>query len=336
MAGFGGSGATAGSGGTGSVAGAPSCSKHVGVTPADACDSYATASCAVFAKCAPLALFWQTEAECRSQTRADCESTLTPETGVRPELFAAVAERYEAALSDCALLYDLLVTGQAASGDATCDGTGATLADGAQCFADAQCLDGFCDRATGAPCGVCAAWLGNGVACDATRQCAAGSYCSEQSGQCVALASVGESCAMTACASGLYCAGGTCTERASNGQPCSDVNGCQQGLICSSTGQCASPALGDVGDPCDPAEELSCNLFLSIFCDETTNQCVASPLPSIGDVCTSACAGGLSCVNQQCVTPIPNGNACTSSAQCLHLSSCIEGQCRAPAVATCP
>jgi hypothetical protein len=163
------------------------------------------------------------------------------------------------------------------------------------------------------------------------------------------------------CASGACSASvpdcGSCVATIPEGAPCNTAATCAVGTACEG-GTCMKISFGGTGAPCDDlAHQCS-----SGSCDVGTNTCAAyvAPLPS-GSACQSSggplCAAGLlcdtlsmectpvtgadagqRCVGGACVTIIPDGEPCNSSATtstCDPPSNCVNGTCVFPYSVAC-
>jgi hypothetical protein len=197
-----------------------------------------------------------------------------------------------------------------------------TLADGATCNADEQCVSGnciinpaLCDRGTtccdgecrptrvivaeGGDCSGDDAWCGSGLYCDT----------SATTPTCAKTVALGAACTASSCAAGSYCllaegsTEGVCTLWPKRGEPC--------------TSNSVSPRCDDGRDFCDPA----------------TNTCKARPGP--GDSCTAdapTCLPLSLCdeTSQKCVAKSGLGKPCADDEGCLGQLVCKAGACAAP------
>lgn len=187
------------------------------------------------------------------------------------------------------------------------------VADGEACLADLECVSGVCDETT-CP-GTCAARGDVGDGCMGDGDCRTSLTCIAES--CSELPALGEVCE-TKCAEG-WCDQGTCLERRSVDEPCTDGTECESFLCDRDTQVClAIPGPGDdcVGFECQDGGR----------CWEDTCQ---EPQP-VGSACdvTAQCARGLRCVEQSCVQILLPGEPCTDTDHCARGTGCIDGRCR--------
>lgn len=177
----------------------------------------------------------------------------------------------------------------------TCLTRRATVAIDEPCTRDDECVDdSSCNDA-----GVCAELGGEGDLCRSDHDCIYGSGCIGPSelmpGNCRKLGAIGEACPYMRCSElGAVCQGGNCVP------------------------------VGLPGDPC--ASASNCSPFA--LCDQPAAKCIA--VPSLGEPCTSRCAGESFCervVTNSCVEPYENGTSCSFDDQCASLE-CLEGEFR--------
>lgn len=192
-----------------------------------------------------------------------------------------------------------------------------TVADGAQCFNDQECISEECEVET---CNMacCAGVCGRTIVPAAIGQacpdlaCVNGAYCSTQ-GTCAALLAAGASCNDDEeCAYGLFCNGTTCVDAPDRGQPCPDGMCGGIGDRCSDEGTCV--ALGARGAPCSGGFAFS-ECQRPLVCNESTLQC--SDPPAVGSACVFQCAEGAFCNDTNvCEATKGNGAACTGDGEC--------------------
>lgn len=215
---------------------------------------------------------------------------------------------------------------------------------------DGACTDP-CDALTGLPEGETCRGTDFG---DQFEDCARGNLCDWETANCIAGASVGESCLNVQCGDGLFCdwendqcrtygiEGESCNEtpcaddlfcdwdvnrcrsRAQLGENCDSVP-CESGLSCSNNNVCmALPVVGQACPQGQCAEEA--------LCDWNIEQCVAAP--TVGEACLfGQCSDALWCdfsnVDQpdgQCQAPVAYGEACSGHRQC-ETGYCPAGYC---------
>lgn len=166
------------------------------------------------------------------------------------------------------------------------------LAKSEPCDEQSQCSDGLlCDAKAG-----CTGLPGNGQPCDEGR-CADGSVCVSRDATCRTLPLAGGlACDTTEqCAPDHYCAGGSCSRRPAEGQPCPDAV-CAEGLKCRADGVCRE-------------------------------------LPGEGQRCEDGgCGPGLTCIEKTTLcqrTPLAMGQACDKDEHCQDTGFCNRGRCAA-------
>lgn len=202
-----------------------------------------------------------------------------------------------------------------------------TVADGAACKRDEQCVSGNCD-------------LVDPMCVDAC--CAQKCYPPEQP---MALPKLGEACPMYQCESGAYCQTDqmgmptTCAKAVDAGQPCKSVSECNLPSFCNidpmtMMGTCKLPS--PHGGACDPMGFLQCDRS-DDYCDPMTKKCTTYPLPG------AACQDG-DCVDyayydqttMKCVKDLAAGAACTDMTDCQGGLSCEMGKCAFDTTPACP
>ena len=202
-----------------------------------------------------------------------------------------------------------------------------TIADGADCFTDDQCV---------------------------SRSCASDPACMMQCcpGKCAAkvapppAAKIGESCAVADCEAGAYCQSDmmgdptTCAAQAAMGQPCSDFAGCKSPAACdidfmTGMGVCNVPAAH--GAACNPMSFLACDRFDDI-CDATSKTCVTKG--TVGADCSMIdCVDYAFCdmATMKCVKGLAEGATCDkANDNCLGELRCLDtGKCGFDTVTAC-
>jgi hypothetical protein len=216
---------------------------------------------------------------------------------------------------------------------------------GANCLADKQCLSSSCataaicrasfeaqagelckqrNCASGLYCDdlggfveICKMTLGAGVACNTSRQCSTGLFCTGSftvPGVCAAPRDLDQPCtlngAFNQCKTPLYCASTLkCAARSLPGVACTLNSECESGLYCTAfppkqtQGVCAAPS--PVGQPC--------------YLGRASNQCA----PSL--FCSAEIANDLNNPGGQCAARKPVGETCTSYRECT--GACQNGTC---------
>jgi len=171
--------------------------------------------------------------------------------------------------------------------------------------------------------------------CESSWDCQEGLFCYQGTLPqyvCVALPTVGpaQPCnsSTMVCEQGYYCDSGTdqCEARKAAGEDCSDIDECQEGLICESTGQCGA----GLGSGQDCYYSNSCGV--SLYCDSTLGQC--APRKGAGTTCYSEgeCEASLYCdINDRCSARRAPGEGCSSgSDSCQQWYACLpRGNCKA-------
>ncbi len=160
---------------------------------------------------------------------------------------------------------------------------------GAPCEIDLDCRhDLFCNRDNR-----CSQLIPEGGPCDDDNECVYGSAC------------IGPSEFMS----------GTCRPAPALGEECPYLRCAEIGAVCRD-GLCVP--LGLAGSPCTTAKE--CSPFL--LCNRDSQRC--EEVPSLGEPCSTICAGEAWCDGSLCLAPKENGEPCGASDQCLSLN-CEEG-----------
>jgi hypothetical protein len=222
-----------------------------------------------------------------------------------------------------------------------------TVATGAPCAADVECLSGLCVQGSAdGGCGTCRA---PNPLCHDSWQCATGQVCEVETSHCVTEVppgAAGQPCGTNnACQAGSYCNGdvspATCAVRGSNGGFCpwgGPFGSCQAGLACTPgpendeyngiclpwatvgqtcvSGQCSGDLFCNLSGICEQppssgpcAEEGSGCAYPAAYCDtmEATPTCL--PVRQLGDECdpNSEECGSLQC---QASTQDPSVGTC--------------------------
>jgi len=298
------------------------------------CADYATAVCNPIESCCASSGIPVDDARCRSQAITSCQNQVAS--------YQSKGRLYNAnAASECLSSYG-------------------TLFDG--CYARPS-SDPFVKASSEACARVWTGAAALGATCTSASDCAPPAsgevecrYGGTAGSTCALRAKVGDTCGSSSgstsyvnCETGLTCkyqSGSTpakyvCTARASAGAACDpvDYRSCIDGLACDPTTKiCGNPPA--VGSKCMGSGTSAC--AAPGYCDTKTMICAAPG--GVGAVCVpystpSQCNTGLTCdsVAKTCVALKADGEACTSSTQCLS-TRCSSGKCSRPVLvspATC-
>ena len=177
------------------------------------------------------------------------------------------------------------------------------------------------------PCQAKMGTIANGGACTYSGQCAS-SNCAIVSGTncgtCAPPNQAGDSCAQTSCSQGFVCVQDSmqCQPHAAAGNACDKDHPCSVGLSCvtpsgASEGTCQL-AGETLGTTCDPKHQSApgCDSTAGLYCDATTNTCLAVTYADAPDQCGNV--GGVSVV-------------CTNASTCFGASGQTPGTCAADA-----
>lgn len=207
-----------------------------------------------------------------------------------------------------------------------------TLAGGASCFLDEECISNQCSGSSTTDACVAGTCVGDtppatmpaelGMPCTFETGCVEGAFCDyNETGTCVARRNQGESCSSTReCAAGLGCVGDlppfTCQPLPGLGEPCPYLICRDVGTYCSASGTCERVGLegaacsGVVGE-CAP----------DYPCDTSTGTCTRAP--GVDEPCGYTTAircfdAGLVCDEavSTCIAPKEDGEPCTVDAVC--------------------
>ena len=225
---------------------------------------------------------------------------------------------------------------------AACDSvlTG-TVANGASCYLDEDCANGWCNSTASTCPGTCQAFAQLDQSC-ASAQCAPGLDC-DSTQTCKAESAANGPCP---CQAGLWCdssAGspGTCKVPQTSG-PCGTSNSgqCATGHVCVGSPSTTCQAMVGLGGNCAAGAAL-CGPGYA--CDTGTNQCVS--YPKLGEACSTSkpiCIAGYCDLNvtSKCVAYKMIGDACnplTDFLACEPGSTCdtATSKCKAIAATTC-
>lgn len=276
--------------------------------------------------------------ECyRSETKEECLATAQFDTTdikpyiddgtiiYHPEKADACLEAF-AVLGACSITEVYAAGGLAQIETACLDVLEGTIADGASCVQDEQCVSGNCE-ATDPNC---------------MESCCA-SKCAPRE-QAPTLPKIGEPCPMYQCDSSGYCqtdAMGmptTCAAATDVGKPCTKANECKLPSFCdldvmTMMGTCKTPA--PTGGACDPMGFSLCDRFAD-YCDPMTKVCTTLPKP--GEACVgNECVDYAYCdmATMKCVKDLAEGAACTDMTDCQGELSCEMGKCAFDAPVVC-
>jgi len=334
----GGSGAGGEGGGSGGHGGGDKCVS----TPiaGDHCDAVAEATCSYIASCYPhISTYFGAKAECLRSHVWLCEQTLLlPGTGETAAEIKACAEKLVNATCDCAP-------------DEVC-GQGlyvGTLADGAGCEVDGQCLGGLCHR-SGSYCGTCQTLVPANGACDVESPCVHDHYCDTSSGVCVPRKEPGSACLQSdECnnsTSGVttwfeVIRGSACVQ--SQGCNNDDRHRCVDGICSPALGEGESCAGSNNDDACDIWQGLSCRTATSGTCQATSFSAPGGPCGDLPDDARCDFTGWCNSSLGTCEALKGLNEACKQIGDgespkwdCLPVLSCIGGTCQPIPDITCP
>jgi hypothetical protein len=301
----------------------------IGVSDAKAvasgCD-HAAALCAKLEQCAPFLLeaVYGDAATCADRlTRACTAQSVSPGSGMtESNILACEASLATATCSDVF-----------ANNLPACTFRG-TLADGATCGDNSQCVGGFCSH-SGNLCGVCASKGAAGATCSSgsNDECQTGLVCT--TGKiCAQPATVGAACDDTTkpCLTGAFCtAAKTCALTVAAGQDCPGAYmNFGNGTVCFGKGTAASPqtcaqiGTASAGQPCGLAPGTGLPATLCA--------------PGSVAACTLV-SGGIQLLGMPtkgiCVAPIADGYTCAATDICQPGAQCIAGTCQIPSGRYC-
>ncbi|HVJ93878.1 MAG TPA: hypothetical protein VM580_29010 [Labilithrix sp.] len=302
-----------------------------------ACDAYYEAQLEFAARCGGL-LNGSEAAIARFRILCSRELAAPGAEDLR-EARAACAKKLASArcddvLRECELPPGSLKNGEACAVRAQCQSRFCKLEDGAcgrcaplvkeggECTVPTDCDVGkgeiaSCDFVGRNPTGTCSVWkLGKaGDACGETQLCDFGMHCEASSadsrtGTCAENTGKGSPCSTSAsCRAGFVCIDEKCSARPEEGETCSAINECANGLACDKT--CKKFTYVGTGQECDATRQ----------CDR--GRCVqavtggANGQPTPAGVAT-------------CIAPLEDGQSCGPNNQgfaCDHFARCIGGVC---------
>lgn len=200
-----------------------------------------------------------------------------------------------------------------------CDFRG-TLADGAACAGDGQCVSGSCFVDAKTDCGKCGARAPEGADCTSAK-CARGLTCSDAK-KCVKRGAAGAPCDTTsACEVALSCIDGKCGK------------GLAAGAACKTTATAKDPPCDTLsGLYCKPPSASSADGTCSAFTVVAAGQaCGVSLTPAVDySFCAgSQCVGASGTMKGSCQAYLADGATCTSggAADCQFPAKCRNGKC---------
>jgi hypothetical protein len=250
--------------------------------------------------------------------------------------------------------------GEAIDGDACRAAIDGTVALGAGCQNDLECVgDAYCKSSGSCP-GTCTAREAVGATCESDSQCQGGLACAVDTQRCYELAGAGDLCGGsegTACGPGLFCIGqdeqsgkqGNCRAlsevlTAAAGASC-DI---QAGPLCASGVSCAieSFAGGSLVMSCmtEVASGAACKISFPDMCPDgefcavpaNTVDGTCTKLPASGEACAvppfetepSLCGPYTRCEAGTCRERQATGASCQVDEVCLS-ETCVAGKCAA-------
>ncbi len=296
-------------GGIGFVVACSTTSNGSSVTTAQASTDTAVALCTRFNDCAPayMNLAFGSVTECQTRYAA------TVGRGVGANGSNLTADELESCAKALPAASCADVLGR--SLPAVCHGPAGSLADGAPCSDDSQCLNKKCKSSgPNTTCGICGSPAAAGGACITSDDCADAMGCAAS--VCVAFGATGSTCdAAHPCNSTLACVAGKCGPVQAAGAACKSSSECDQlhGIICDGK---ACTKISFVSAP------ATCGLLGGVY-----------TLCSNGATCTGIAATGMG----SCTAAPKDGTACNvdGGAKCEDPAKCVSGVCTTSDPATC-
>jgi len=279
-------------------------------SPDSACQSAAEALCAKYDQCfgtLAKALFTD-NATCVARSKTSCLTDLNaPNTGATPDQLSQCANDVKAETCDDVLSKE----------PDSCKDAAGTLADGAACGKNAQCVNKFCRLAEGSKCGSCSKKAAAGGTCEASSECEDDLVC--LAGKCATPVAAGGACSdTTPCKAPNRCVNKVCAKPLAVGAACDATNGdpCDRlkGEYCSANKVCTGFVVAEAGQPCGIV-----NGTATICANNGT--CQTSGTSQSG-TCLAAAADGAKCDDAK-------GPACQIPARC------VGGVCTLPDPASC-
>lgn len=257
--------------------------------------------------------FFGDVATCTSRLRTELKASVT---GPGTEVQDGPAQRCKAAVeaASCNVLL--------ANGIPECDFRG-SLADGAACASDSQCVSGSCFVDAKTDCGKCGFRAAEGADCTSTK-CARGLTCTDAR-KCVKRGAEGSACDSTsACEALLSCSNGKCTKPLAKGAacktgageiPCDSLSGvfCKPASLTKPDGTCSPLTIAPTGQACGvtvqpTVEYTTCEKSKCVGALETTKG-TCQPYLADGAPCTEGpepdCQFPAKCRNGKCATLDP-------------------------------
>ncbi len=308
------------------LAACSSSSSGSSVTAEQACSDYANGICNRVSACTTLFLQaeWGDSATCITRYKAICASALSaPNTGITPDRAVTCSKAITNASCD-----DLLNR----NSPAECRSIAGTVANGAACGDDSQCVSAYCNHPANAVCGTCSpARAKSGEACATDENCDYQLTCSKAR-VCVAYGGMGATCddnhpcvASLACTvpAGSMMPQGTCAKPSAEGQACTSGVG---------VGSCD---ITTVGDYCNPKSKVCEKLGLA----SGTGDCGYDAQTGKLTVCTQrgTCPGVDTGMITKCIPAAADGAACnvTTGPKCLAGAQCVNGICKVSDPSSC-
>jgi hypothetical protein len=292
------------------------------VSSDQAATDLASAYCNKINMCAPVEIkiaFGTVDACITAAKKSTAVDIAAPMTSFTPDRAEACVSAANAA--SCA---DIL----AGINPADCAPKPGTIAVGAACGNDSQCVSAFCSVPAGKTCGQCATAPAAGAACVNSR-------CPQE----------------FVCISGDTAASNTCVKPATAGQACSATQPCAGALACYQQ-KCVSG--GEAGADCDPAGMTAppCSFLSGAACDASTKKCAELTLAAPGGACGVVnskfvlCQAGNYCKTAgstafmgTCAPQAAEGGGCDTDPakgpSCLAPAKCDTGVCKVANPANC-
>ena len=294
----------------------PSAAETHATSLAQACAAFARAECTQVSACTPfnLTLTYGDEATCEQRAVLAC----MPAVGAAGSTLSATQVEQCAQAVKAESCEQFLDNNQPSA----CTYTG-SLALGATCGTDSQCVTGYCRLGLPGACGTCA-----------TRAQAGQGWTDGGRPSCLSDAD---------CVATLVCAMGVCVGPAPAGAACSLQQPCQRTLGCIA-GKCAPPV--PVGGACTTPTD--CDGAHGAACNTNTRTCVAIATVTTGQVCgivnggLTDCIGGATCGNVSatlqgtCHQPAADNAPCGPDIGCMAPAVCApNARCTLPSPAAC-